>query len=59
MEIGDTLKFVHSMNIKGEKKILQGKIKRILENNCILIEVINNDSYKGTLCNRNIVDIVD
>jgi predicted RNA-binding protein len=58
LEIGYTVKFVHSTNIEGEKKILQGKIKKILDNNCVLIEVINDKSYNGTLCNRNIMDIV-
>ncbi len=59
MEIGDRVNFVHSTNIKREKEILQGKINKILENNCVLIEVINDKSRNGTLCNRNIADIVD
>lgn len=29
------------MDIEGEKKILQGKINKIFENNCVLIEVIS------------------
>ncbi len=60
LQIGNEVNFVHRTD-KGEKKILQGKINKILENNCILIEVINHDSYKsynGTLCNRNIADLV-
>ncbi len=41
MEIGDKVNFVFSMDIEGEKKILQGKINKIFENNCVLIEVIS------------------
>ncbi len=61
LEIGYRVNFVYSTNIEGEKKILQGKINKMLENNCVLIEVINHysrNSYNGTLCNRNIADIV-
>jgi predicted RNA-binding protein len=61
LEIGDRINFVHRMDIKGEKKIMKGKIKKILEKKCVLIEVINDNSrksYNGTLCNRNIADIV-
>ncbi len=59
MEIGDKVNFVYSTNTKGEKKILQGRLKKILENNCVLIEVINHESQDETLCNRNIADIVN
>ncbi len=59
MEIGDKVNFIYSTNTKGEKKILQGKIKKILRNNCVLIEVINHESQNGALCNRNIADIVN
>jgi hypothetical protein len=59
MEIGDKVNFIYSTNTKGEKEILQGKINDLLENNCVLIEVINHKSQNGTLCNRNIADIVD
>jgi uncharacterized protein YggL (DUF469 family) len=58
LEIGYRVNFVYSTNIEGEKKILQGKINKILENNCVLIEVINDKSLSGSLCNRNIADIV-
>ncbi len=58
MEIGDKVNFIYSTNIKEEKKILQGQIKKILENNCVLIEVIKSKNQDGILCNRNIVDIV-
>ncbi len=56
LQTGDEVNFVHKTD-KGEKKILQGKIKKILENNYILIEVINDERYNETLCNRNIADI--
>jgi hypothetical protein len=61
LRIGDKVNFIHSTNIEGEKKIMQGKINKILGNNCVLIEVINHysrNSYNGTLCNRKMADIV-
>ncbi len=61
LRIGDKVNFIHRMDIEGEKKILRGKINKILENDCILIEVINHysrNSYNGMLCNRNIADII-
>ena len=57
LQIGDEINFIHSTD-NGEKKILQGKIEKVLENNCVLIEVINDERYNGTLCNRNIADRV-
>ncbi len=57
--IGDSVKFVYSTNIKGKKKILQGKINKILANDNVLIEVTGFGGYRGTLCNRNIADIIE
>jgi hypothetical protein len=57
LQIGDEVNFVHKTD-KGEKKVLQGKIEKVLENNRILIGVINDQRYNGTLCNRNIADII-
>jgi hypothetical protein len=58
LKIWERINFFHSVDIKGEKKIMKGKIRQMLENNCVLIEVIDDKSLSGTLCNRNIADIV-